>query len=96
MQSEIIHASRGSHRQRGWALAAIRSGNLARLVELVFVRPVISIANVEDWLGVTQPAASRLVQQMVDRGILEEVTGRQRNRRFAALEILEILDAPEY
>jgi Fic family protein len=82
-------------RYQSWALAAIRSGNLARLVELVFVRPVISIANVEEWLGVTQPAASRLVQQMVDRGILEEVTGRQRNRRFAALEILEILDAPE-
>jgi Fic family protein len=83
-------------RYQSWALAATRSGNLARLVELVFVRPVISIANVEEWLGVTQPAASRLVQQMVDRGILEEVTGRQRNRRFAALEILEILDAPEY
>jgi Fic family protein len=83
-------------RYQSWALAATRSGNLARLVELVFVRPVISIANVEEWLGVTQPAASRLVQQMVDRGILEEVTGKQRNRRFAALEILEILDAPEY
>ena len=82
-------------RYQSWALAAIRSGNLARLVELVFVRPVISIANVEEWLGVTQPGASRLVQQMVDRGILTEVTGRQRNRRFAALEILEILDAPE-
>jgi Fic family protein len=81
-------------RYQAWALAATRSGNLARLVELVFVRPVISIADVEEWLGVTQPAASRLVQQMVDRGILEEVTGRQRNRRFAAREILEILDAP--
>jgi Fic family protein len=78
-----------------WALSASRSGNLAKLVELLFARPVISFANAEDWLGVTQPGASRLVQQMVDRGILAEVTGRQRNRRFAALEILEILDAPE-
>jgi hypothetical protein len=26
---------------------------------------------------------------------LVEVTGKQRNRRFAAPEILEILDAPE-
>jgi len=78
-----------------WALSASRSGNLARLVELLFARPVISFANAEDWLGVTQPGASRLIQQMVDRGILEEITGRQRNRRFAALEILEIVDAPE-
>jgi Fic family protein len=82
-------------RYQSWALTATRSANLARLVELVFVRPAISIANVEEWLGVTQPGASKLVQQMVDRGILAEVTGRQRNRRFAALEILEILDAPE-
>jgi Fic family protein len=82
-------------RYQSWALAATRSANLARLVELVFVRPVISIANVQEWLDVTQPGASKLVQQMVDRGILVEVTGRQRNRRFAALEILEILDAPE-
>src|SRR5215208_197899 len=82
-------------RYQSWALSTTRSANLARLVELVLVRPVISISNVEEWLGVTQPGASRLVQQLVDRGILEEVTGRQRNRRFAALEILEILDAPE-
>ncbi|MDF2759423.1 MAG: Fic family protein [Thermomicrobiales bacterium] len=80
---------------QSWALSASRTGNLAKLVELLFERPVISFANAEKWLGVTQPGASRLVQQMVDRGILTEVTGRQRNRRFAALEILEILDAPE-
>ena len=82
-------------RYQSWALSTTRSANLARLVGLVLVRPVISISNVEEWLGVTQPGASRLVQQLVDRGFLEEVTGRQRNRRFAALEILEILDAPE-
>jgi Fic family protein len=82
-------------RYQSWALAATRSGNLARLVDLVFVRPVICIANVEEWLGVTFPAASRLVGQMVDAGILIEVTGRRRDRRFAAHEILEIISPPD-
>lgn len=80
---------------QSWALSAGRTGNLAKLVELLFARPVISFANAEEWLGVTQPGARNLVKQIVDRGIVVEVTGRQRNRRFAALEILEILDAPE-
>jgi Fic family protein len=81
-------------RYQSWALAATRSGNLARLVELVFMRPVVSIANVEERLGVTFSAASSLVTQMVDAGILIEVTGRRRDRRFAAREILEIISPP--
>lgn len=81
-------------RYQFWALSASWSGNPAKLVELVFVRPVISIADVEAWLEVTQPAASRLVGQMVDAGILVEVMGRQRNRQFAAHEILEIVSPP--
>jgi hypothetical protein len=59
------------------------------------VRSVISIANVEEWLGVTYSAASRLVAQMIDAGILFEVTGRRRDRRFAAREILEIISPPD-
>lgn len=71
-------------RYQSWALSVSRSGNLAKLVELVFVHPVISIANVDDWLEVTQRAASRLVGRMVDDGISVEVMGRQRNRQFTA------------
>ncbi|MBA3450902.1 MAG: Fic family protein [Chloroflexia bacterium] len=78
-------------RYQTWALSVRRTGNLAKLVDLVFVRPVISIANVEEWLKVTERAASRLVAEMVDTGILIEVTGRKRNRRFAAREIIEII-----
>jgi Fic family protein len=82
-------------RYQSWALTTTRSGNLARLVELLFVRPVVSIANVKEWLRVTHRAASRLVGQMVAAGILVEVTGRQRNRQFAAHEILEIMSPPD-
>jgi Fic family protein len=76
-----------------WALATSRSGNLAKLIDLLFLQPIVAIANVEAWLDVTQPAASRLIQQLVDAHILVEVTGRQRNRRFAASPIMQIIDA---
>ena len=78
---------------QGWALATSRSGNLAKLIDLLFLQPIVSIANVEAWLDVTQPAASRLIQQLVDAHVLVEVTGRQRNRRFAASPIMQIIDA---
>ncbi len=81
-------------RYQAWGLSASRTGNLAKLVELVFIRPVISFADAEAWLGVTQPGASRLIQQLVDQGILVEITGRQRNRRFAAREIIAIVSPP--
>lgn len=78
-----------------WALSASRTGNLAKLSNLIFAHPILSIANVQEWLEVTQPAASRLVQQLTDRGILVEITGRQRDRRFAAMAILEIVNPPD-
>jgi Fic family protein len=34
-----------------------------------------------------------LIQRLVDRGMLVEVTGRQLDRKFAARKIVEILDA---
>ncbi len=77
-----------------WALSTSRSGSLAKLSSLIFAHPIVSIANVQEWLQVTQPAASRLVQQLTDRGILVEITGRRRSRRFAASEILAIVDPP--
>ena len=79
------------HYQR-WALAAHRSGNLTKLVDLLFIRPLIKIADAEQWLGITQPAASRLISRMIDANILIEITGGQRNRRFLAHEIVAIVD----
>jgi Fic family protein len=79
-------------RYQSWAHPVSRSGNLAKLVELLFTRPIIAITHVEEWLGITWPAANRLVQQMADAGILVEVTGQPRNRRYAAREILEIVN----
>lgn len=81
-------------RYRKWASVASRSNNLGDLITLLFEQPLISIADVRNHLGVTSRAANQLVQRLVNQDILIEITGRQRNRRFAAREILDIVSPP--
>jgi Fic family protein len=78
-----------------WAYSVSRSGNLAIVAEFLFERPVVSIADIQKRLEVTPRAANQLIQHFVDRRMLVEITGRQRNRRFAAREIMKIVD-PSY
>lgn len=79
---------------QSWARTESRSGNLARLIDFLFERPLITIANVQDHLAVTRRAADQLVQRLVAHGVLFEVTGQRRNRHFAARAIFAILDDP--
>jgi len=37
---------------------------------------------VKDLIGTTYPAANALVERLVGLGVLEEITGQARNRRF--------------
>jgi hypothetical protein len=45
--------------------------------------------------GVTLAAASANVWNLVDNGILQEVTGRKRDQRFVAKEIIRVAHADE-
>jgi Fic family protein len=81
-------------RYQDWASATTRSGNVRDLIEFLFEQPIVSVADVSDRIGVTTRAANLLVQRLVDQGIVTEITGRQRNRRFAAREIIAIVSPP--
>jgi Fic family protein len=74
-----------------WAHRESTSSNLAQLVDFLFERPVVSLNGVSTRLGITHRSSSQLVQRMVDAGLLEEITGNARNRRFAAVGILALL-----
>jgi hypothetical protein len=52
------------------------------LLDLLFERPLININLVRDQLGVVYRTAAKLVDRFVELGLLEEITGAQRNRRF--------------
>lgn len=67
-----------------------RAGNAFSLLDELFKRPVVSAKVVEAALGVSQPTASALVRELEDLRIVEEITGKQRNRVFAYRDYLEL------
>src|SRR4029078_8200192 len=56
------------------------AANLLRLHDHLFMRPYTNISLVASALDVTTQGARMLVRRMVARGLLEETTGRSRNR----------------
>ena len=70
-----------------------RPNQLAAMNHL-FANPVTSIRELGEVLGVSFEAARRLVGSLEERGVLQEITGRPRNRVYAAREILQVLQGP--
>lgn len=58
------------------------AGNGHRVLESLFNRPIISVQDAQDLTRTSYPAANKLVSRLVDLGILVEITGYSRNRRF--------------
>ncbi|MBK8058256.1 MAG: Fic family protein [Gemmatimonadetes bacterium] len=58
------------------------AGNGHRVLERLYDKPIISVADVESLNGTTFAAANTLIARFKFLGILKEVTGFARNRRF--------------
>ena len=66
-----------------------RTPNGLALLDKLFSQPVVSAKFVETQLGVSQPTATGLVNDLAGIDILHEMTGKKRNRLFAYREYLE-------
>jgi len=77
-----ILALRENHRALIAQYFGRASGNGHRLLEWLYERPIVSVNEVQDLIGTSYPAANALVSRMEDHGILREITGHRRNRRF--------------
>lgn len=66
----------------------------ARLALELFQNPYLVASDVVETLDVTGPTAYRAIHSLEDEGVLEEVTGKQRNKEYRATEIFEILERP--
>jgi len=62
------------------------------LLQHLFRTPVVTIREVQTLTGLSPKAAGDLVQAFVDKNILREITGYQRNRNFAFQEYLALFD----
>jgi len=71
------------------------AANGHRILEELFEHPIISVATVRDWLSVTRAGANSLVNRLADAGILREITGYARNRRFRFDPCLRLFEEPE-
>jgi Fic family protein len=77
-----ILALREDHRTAITGRLGRAAGNGHRVLEYLYERPIVSVNEVCSLIATTYPAANDLVARMVSLGILEEMTGRTRNRRF--------------
>lgn len=58
------------------------AGNGHRVLESLFNRPIVTVADVQTLTGTTYAAANTLVARLAGLGVLAEMTGYARNRRF--------------
>ncbi|MGL6075137.1 MAG: Fic family protein [Fimbriiglobus sp.] len=64
------------------------------LIHELFSQPLITISRAATVLGKTYPTATRAIEQLQKAGILREVTGQTRNRRYQADAIFSLLEDP--
>ncbi len=77
----ILHL-REQHRAAITAKLGRAAGNGHKVLESLFDRPIITVHDVLRLTGTTYAAANVLVSRLAEIGVLHEMTGYTRNRRF--------------
>ncbi|MCD2205082.1 hypothetical protein [Halobacterium sp. KA-6] len=66
----------------------------AKLACTLFEQPYLTASLVEELFDVSSPTAYRAINSLVADGLLEETTGKERNKEYRAKEIFDILERP--
>ena len=61
------------------------------LIEVLFGKPIVSISELVKTWNSSFPTVKRAVDYLIKKGILTEMTGKQRNRLYAANEVLDAI-----
>lgn len=67
--------------------------NTLHLMDSLFVNPYVRKADVAEICGVHPSTAGKIVNDLVEKGILSEITGKRRNQMFVCKEIMDILNS---
>lgn len=68
--------------------------NAPRLLDALFHRPVMNVASVERDLGISFATANGLLGRFESLGLVREITGQKRNRRFRYSPYLDLFERP--
>ncbi|MEJ5377309.1 MAG: Fic family protein [bacterium] len=58
------------------------AANGQRVMDRLFDHPIVTVAKVREWLDITPAGANQIVARLEGIGLLREITGYARNRRF--------------
>ena len=87
-------ALREAHRQSVTEQLGRAAGNGHRVLESLYERPILSVNVVKELTGTSYAAANQLVERLVTIGVLREMTGQSRNRRFRYDAYISLFDEP--
>ncbi len=65
------------------------------LLEMLFFRPIISVHTVMEARKLTYANANKPIKDFCNLGLLEEITGQRRNRRFSYGPYLSLFEDHE-
>lgn len=65
--------------------------NGLKLIDHLFMNPLVTIKAIRRVTGVSDATAGRLAKQMIELGVLSEITGHARNRKFLYKDYFNIL-----
>jgi Fic family protein len=68
------------------------AGNGHRILQYLYEHPIVSAKEVQDLIGTTFAAANQIVRRLAAIGILEEITGHARHRRFRYEPYVRLFD----
>jgi Fic family protein len=68
------------------------AANGHRVMDRLFDHPIVTVATVRDWLGITPVGANQIVSRLEAVGLLREITGYARNRRFRFEPYLKLFE----
>jgi Fic family protein len=85
-----ILALREDHRARITDRLGRAAGNGHRILEYLYQRPILKVAEIEKLLRVTYAAANGLVSRLASLGLLQEITGQKRHRVFRYAPYLDL------
>lgn len=80
-----------AHRAHVNASSPRSSANALRLLDHLFIRPVVTAQSVGRDLAVSQPTANALLRKLESLGILEEMTGQKWGKTFRYKAYLDLL-----
>ncbi len=67
-----------------------KAHNASKLIEFLYQKPIVSMADVSEALGIAKATTSSLIKDFESKGILKEMTGYERNKLFIFERYLNI------